>query len=204
MFDCGSTARTEHDGIHSTLLPCLYHPCWQQPEVWNTFCVPEIWKQTPSQRQQCLSPAPWFHIPSGLCIGSDADQKGSRTMHQGNSSPGRNLCRLFPSFLPPCFSLFLLEVIFLMQFIRGPWSALLPAWKQWVPINRREVGYHPPKRRRHRDRFTEEEVNMLQLQAREDVFDHALFTFFLHSMQWLSWLVCLGGGKQDFHWHRLS
>lgn len=67
------------------------------------------------------------------------------------------------------------------QFIGGPWSALLPVWAQWAPITQREVGYHPPKRRRQRDRFTEEEVHILRESAAVDPFDHALFTFFLHS-----------------------
>lgn len=65
------------------------------------------------------------------------------------------------------------------QFTHGPWSALLPSWSGWMAVRRQEVGYHPPKRRRARDRFTDEEVDRLRRIARAaHPADHALLLFY--------------------------
>lgn len=65
----------------------------------------------------------------------------------------------------------------LYQFTTGRWRGLLPRWAGWVPITGREVGHRPLRRMRERDRFTEEEVDLLRETARADPVDHGLFTF---------------------------
>ena len=70
----------------------------------------------------------------------------------------------------------------LFQITNGPWGCLLPPqWSRFPVITRREVGYHPPRRQRARDRFTEDEVQQLRQEAQRDPISNGLFTFFLHT-----------------------
>lgn len=67
------------------------------------------------------------------------------------------------------------------QFTGGVWSGLLPTWVGWPPLTRREVGYHPVRRQRQRDRFTDAELEAMRAVAAEDPLDHGLLTFVLHT-----------------------
>lgn len=70
----------------------------------------------------------------------------------------------------------------LYQFTQGgPWGpAFLRPWSAWPAITARELGFHPSKRLRSRDRFTDEEVNRLRAFAEaQGPFHHGLLCFLL-------------------------
>jgi integrase len=64
---------------------------------------------------------------------------------------------------------------------QGPWVKLFPHWRTWAPVTHRDVGYQGTKRKRDRNCFTEDELNLLFDAVKHNTWENALLRFYIHT-----------------------